>query len=885
MGDGLIDPEPSRARRLADAAWAHRADSAAVCAEAAAAYRVSIRAGDLAAAAIADRATAVAMFELGDAPGGMRRARRAVRHAMASGDTDVLAGSLITLGGGLSLSGQSVEALSALDAACGHASGSVLIDARAQRAVALNSAGRRGEALGELELLLDARAIAQPNALQRAELLHDRGVVLALLGRFDQAGDSFGTAAKYFDELGHRNAAFDARRNLALVHVQAGELSAALRLFATLETEASGDCQQLVWLGCVQMEALISANLRQEATDVADRLIETATAASPDLRAEAWRLCAEAFAMTGDIARSAAVAKRAEPLFRRRGFVPFAAVTRRLWAAGLSARRRVTLLTEVIDELTAAGLRSETVTTRVARLKAAVEAGNDTIVATDRHALAAVRRSRNPVLVQVQCWLGEAVALIALGDLCAAGLAARNGLQLLDQHRASIGATELRAHASGLGEELAAIGMRAAFATGRAIEVFGATERWRASTLFATSASSPELNAALGDLRALLANSDEVLGGEMDAAAVDRRRQRAEDQVRLLARGLEATSVAAESVPTQRRLRHALGQRWLVEIVEHGDRYHAAVFMPSGPPRLIELAPIASVRHATDELAFGLRRLARAGISLAGATAAMRTASDALADLDQLLVAPLGRLPSSVVLVPPVSLLAVPFPALGSMVTCDVTVAPSARWWCAMSETAASSPSPGHRKPMTLIAGPGLPGAADEVNRLAAIARQAAVLTGTEATTSAAMAVLDGCDLAHLACHGRLRADHPHLSSLTMFDGPLTIYDFERLSAAPRRVVLAACDSATGAVRAGDELLGFLTALLSLGTHDVLASVVPVPDLATAEFMVRFHEHCGAGASFSSALRHARASLDLSVPANFAAATAFVAFGIGNLSA
>ena len=147
------------------------------------------------------------------------------------------------------------------------------------------------------------------------------------------------------------------------------------------------------------------------------------------------------------------------------------------------------------------------------------------------------------------------------------------------------------------------------------------------------------------------------------------------------------------------------------------------------------------------------------------------------------------------------------------------------------------------------------------------------------AVEAAVLAALDGASLAHLACHAHLRADHPHLSALELTDGPLTVYDLEHLRRAPERVVLSACDSGVSSTRPGDELLGFLTALFSLGARSVVASVVPVPDIATAPLMLALHDHIRAGACLPGALRAARDALDLDDPAAFAAATAFVAFG------
>src|SRR6185437_12232334 len=108
-----------------------------------------------------------------------------------------------------------------------------------------------------------------------------------------------------------------------------------------------------------------------------------------------------------------------------------------------------------------------------------------------------------------------------------------------------------------------------------------------------------------------------------------------------------------------------------------------------------------------------------------------------------------------------------------------------------------------------------------------ALHQGATVLHGTAATARATLAALDGCKLAHLACHGHFRADSPLFSSLELADGLLNVYALQQLKLAPEIVVLSACDVALSSVRPGDELLGLAAALLGMGTRTIIASVVP----------------------------------------------------------
>ena len=89
-----------------------------------------------------------------------------------------------------------------------------------------------------------------------------------------------------------------------------------------------------------------------------------------------------------------------------------------------------------------------------------------------------------------------------------------------------------------------------------------------------------------------------------------------------------------------------------------------------------------------------------------------------------------------------------------------------------------------------------------------------------------------------MAAHGTFRADSPLFSAIELDDGPLTVYDLERLRQAPYRVVLSSCNSAVGA----DELLGLVSSLITLGSAGVVASVVPVNDPASVPLMLALHD-------------------------------------------
>lgn len=132
------------------------------------------------------------------------------------------------------------------------------------------------------------------------------------------------------------------------------------------------------------------------------------------------------------------------------------------------------------------------------------------------------------------------------------------------------------------------------------------------------------------------------------------------------------------------------------------------------------------------------------------------------------------------------------------------------------------------------------------------------VLVDGSATAQGVLEAIDGCHLAHLAAHGTFRADSPSFSSLLLDDGPLTVYDLERLRRAPYRLVLSSCDSGQVAAVGADEVLGPATALLHLGTAGIVASVVPVNDAAAVPLMVALHDGLRRGLGLAEALSEAR---------------------------
>ena len=519
-------------------------------------------------------------------------------------------------------------------------------------------------------------------------------------------------------------------------------------------------------------------------------------------------------------------------------------------------------------------------------------------VAADELGAATAARRRGPIGMRAQAWHATALLRLAGGDRSGAKQALRQGLHVVDDHRARLGATELRVGAAAHGEELARLGVRLALADGRPWEVLRWAERWRAGSLRLPRVAAPPdpgLAEALAELRAAESDSREAALAGDPAPALLGRIARMERLVRDRARRAAGGSAPRLASPlTGPALADALGDRTLVEYVAVEGRLHA-VAVADGRARVHAIAEVAAVHDEVQHLLFALRRLLASGAgtrpredgvvteatqpgasgSSHGGGATATAVREAARRVDDLLVAPVGlAVGEGLVLVPTYPLHQLAWCVLPSLAARPVTVAPSAALW--LDRAGAVVP---HRPARTLaVAGPGLAGAAPEAAAVAGAWPGGRVLRDGDATVAAVLDALPAVDLAHVAAHGRFRSDSPMFSALRLADGPLTIYDLERASALPGTFVLPACNAALPQVTRGDEVLGTATALVGLGVRSVLAPVLPVPDAATAAFSPALHRWLAAGESPAVALAHARSEAAAD-PAAWAVASAFVCIG------
>ncbi|MDA0637611.1 CHAT domain-containing protein, partial [Nonomuraea sp. MCN248] len=311
----------------------------------------------------------------------------------------------------------------------------------------------------------------------------------------------------------------------------------------------------------------------------------------------------------------------------------------------------------------------------------------------------------------------------------------------------------------------------------------------------------------------------------------------------------------------------------LLELVDVDGRLHVLV-CGSG---LVRRYPAGSVEEASrgiDIARFGLSRLAHGRSTLSPADLLAQVEGSGRA-LERVLLGDAARHlgDGEVVIVPPGRLHAVPWALLPSLRDRSVSVAPSAGTW--LRARRAGPPGDGR---VVLVRGPGLRSEGAELRDIAPEYPAPVVLGEGTATVAGILDAMDGARLAHVAAHGAFRADSPLFSALRVDDGPLTVYDLERLRRAPRQVVLSSCDSGLTAPTGADELLGLASSLIQLGTTGIVASVVLVNDGAAVPLMVELHRRLARGACLPAALRDARRATAAD-PVSTATGLSFVALG------
>ena len=479
---------------------------------------------------------------------------------------------------------------------------------------------------------------------------------------------------------------------------------------------------------------------------------------------------------------------------------------------------------------------------------------------------AAAYRERPNGLVRASAYLAGALEREDIGDRGGVLRACSAGLDAIDEHRRLMGSSELRALATTHGRELTEVAIRHAAHDPRTLLRW--SERTRATALAQPPATSDDATisaslAALRDNGRRLAEARQA-GGPTEE--LEKERLRLERAVRTESH----TQLAADSDPQRptpvEEVVAGVGDGCLVELVDVDGSLHVLV-VHDGRVRRRVAGTTGEVADLLGPAAMLLRRAAR-GRPANTADLGRRLQEAILGDAVRLI--PDGP----VTLAPTARLHGLAWSLLPALHDRPFGIVPSAGQW--LRATRAQRPDAGRT---ALVVGPNLESGGAEVPILAERHPAAVLLDGPDATLAAVLAALDGADLAHLATHGRFRADSPLFSALDLADGPLTVHDLERLRTAPYRVVLSACESGVLAPVGAEELLGLAAALFSIGTAGLVSSVGEVNDAATADLMVGLHDGLARGCDPAQALLEVRRAV-AGDPVAAGTAAAFVALGV-----
>ncbi|MEU3956622.1 CHAT domain-containing protein [Streptomyces achromogenes] len=803
----------------------------------------------------------------------LRRARDlAARAESADREADVLA----TLGVALVHAGRTRQGLASFERGVARGSGHTRARVLYRRAYVWWVLGRHREALEDVRRALPVLRQAADD-IWTARALTLRATVHLALGAVDRAVADFTAAERLWDTTGQEHDKADAVESRGLAAFRSGDIPAALRLLDEAEERYAKLGTPTYNLSIRRCEVLRAAGLAPEALAEADAAIAELDRIGGQSTRKAELLLAASWA-----ARSAGDAHTA--IARAAVAVRLFAAQRRTWwetharlvliearvAAGRRSGRMVADAAAVAERLASFGSPAAPEASLLAgRIALALGWTAD----AERHlAVAARSRYGGPPPARVTGWAAQALRARAAGSRRGVLEACRRGLDVLDDHRMTLGASELRAHATAQGAELAALAQEVSLAQGSARRLLAWSERWRATVLSAPPTRPPDDPALLSGLtayREIAARAEAARMEGRPVPALEREQRRLEREVRSRSRHMGGAAAGAGYRFDVDRLLDRLGDGRLVELVVVDGRVHVLL---CGQGRVRRFAG-GSLDRAVAEAGHvqaALRRLAHPG-----AEARLPLVEEAGRRLQEVLLA--GAVPhlgsGPVVIVPPGALHQVPWALLPALRERVLSVSPSAGSWLRARET---EPPPRGRP--VLVRGPGLATGGAEVPELAGRYGTATVLEDDEARVPRVLAELDGAGLAHLAAHGTFRADSPLFSALRMADGPLIVHDFERLARSPYRIILSSCETARLASVGADELLGVVTALLPLGTAGVVASSAPVNDAAVVPLMLALHKGLDAGLSLAEALRDARAALPGDA-LHQATGWAFAAFG------
>lgn len=817
--------------------------------------------------AVVHRAMSVASRYASTMEESVEMGRRSVAEANMTGDVALRAETMTTLAGSLAIAGDKDDALAVLTVAAEFAPRSALATIEFQRGTIYSTRG-------DVALALDAFSAAlvvfeeMGDEVQFAWTLHNRGLLRVLNGDLAAAEQDLTLARDLHVKHGQDTWLGGAEHSLGVLAAHRGDIPAALRRFSASEDVYRRQTGSSVPIHSGRCEVLLSAGLFREALALATTIYEEhRRQGRGEDEAEARLVAAQAALLSGELDQASALAGAAAEMFIEQGRNRWAADARRVsiqarYQGGTADTHLLQSARDIADSLE--GVFS--IPASQARLTAgfiALDLGEVDAAAVDLAKVGMLRSG--PVELRLQSRLARARLRLAREDERGADAAARSGMRLLEEYQAALGASDIRSGVERHAEVLASVGLQLAIESGRPRRAFSWMELTHAPSLRyrpVVPSGDKEQTGRLAQLRKLTADLRDA--DEAAAAALTRQMKDLQRSIRDTSREARGSEAAVGHARTA-ELVMALGDRTLVEFAAlQGTLW--AVAIRNGRFSLREIAPESEVLAETQSLRFIMRRLARGRGSTESAVAVAQRLDDLLFGSLQL-----GDVP--LVVVPTPALHALPWWALPTCRGRPVTISPSTELWYRASRRVASG------KGTLVTAGPDLEVSDLEVRAVGRVHPGAKVLSSKRSEVGTVLANLEGAGLAHIASHAFFQFENPMFSSLRLADGDLNVYDIERLGTPPDVVVLSACDSGFTDTHAGEELTGLSSALLSMGTRSIIASVGLVPDSkATKDLMVALHRGLVAGLVPSIALHRAQTAVG-ETPEGYIAASSFICIG------
>ncbi|WP_432083852.1 CHAT domain-containing protein [Streptomyces sp. WAC 04229] len=704
-------------------------------------------------ASVAHQVIGIWQRDFGDTRLALAHLRRARDLASRADSPEREADVLATLGVALVHSGRTREGLAAFERGVARGSGHTRARVLYRRAYVWWVLGRHGEALEDVRRAIPVLRQAD-DVIWTARALTLRATVHLALGSVERADADFTAAERLWDTTGQDHDKADAVESRGLAAFRSGDVPAALRLLDEAEERYAKLGTPTFMLTIRRCEVLMAAGLATEALAEAD----AATAALDGIggqstrRAELLLVAARAARLADEPRTSLARAALAVRLF---------AGQRRTWyetharlvllearvATGRASGRLVADAAAVAERLAAFGAPAAP---EASLLAGRIALGLGWTADAERHlAVAARSRHGGPPLARMTGWAAQALRARAAGSARGVLEACRRGLDVLDDHRMTLGASELRARATAQGAELAALAQEASLVSGGPRRLLVWSERWRATVLTAPPTrppADPALLSGMTAFREIAARAEEArTDGGRPVPALEREQRRLEREIR--SRTLHMRGGApgdGDRFDVGRLLRRLGDDVRLVELAVLDGRVHV-LLCGQGRVRRFGAGLLAEAEREAEHVQAGLRRLAHPG-----AEARLPLVEAAGARLQELLLGPaaahLGSGP--VVVVPPGRLHRVPWALLPALRERVLSVSPSASSWLRASDTA---PPPGGRQ--VLVRGPGLASGGAEVTELA---ERYGAAPGADAYRGPVRGASDGADAGIGRAHGEL---------------------------------------------------------------------------------------------------------------------------------